>query len=326
MIVPAGIFIAFNHGHAGYAGWGVPMATDIAFCMGLLSLIRGRVPHALVIFLTALAIFDDIGGIVVIALFYGTGVNMSYLVVAGVLTLALVHAGRRYVTSAWFYALVGAALWYAVHHAGIHATIAGMVLGLAIPARPRTAPSEVFEALARQLERWSALPSPRGIDPARVLHIERELERLGTPVERFLHVLHPIVAFLVLPLFALANSGIPLGDMNAAASSSRVTLGIAAGLILGKPLGIYCATMLAVRLGMGELPGGATRQQLFGVSVVGGIGFTVALFIASLAYASEPEFLKQAKIGILFASSLTALVGFVVLRSSRSLVRRAPFG
>jgi Na+:H+ antiporter, NhaA family len=277
ILVPAGIFLAFNAGGRGQHGWGIPMATDIAFCVGILTLLEARVPRSLVVFVTALAIFDDVGGILVIALFYGSGLHLGWLGAALAATLVLAAMNRAYVRSGLAYAFVGAALWYFIHHGGVHATIAGVVLGLAIPARA----SGDAEA----------------------------------PIGRFIHALHPSVAFLVMPVFALANSGVELrGD--GLHITSPVSLGAALGLFAGKPLGIFTFTALALKLGLSPMPAAATWGKLFGVAVVAGIGFTVALFIAALAFPEAPELLDQAKVGILLGSFASGLVGFALLRLS----------
>jgi NhaA family Na+:H+ antiporter len=283
MAVPASLFVAFNAGSPAVAGWAIPMATDIAFCVGLLALLRDRIPRSLVVFVTALAVFDDIGGILVIALFYGSGIQLGWLAAAGALVVAAVLARRACVGRAWVWVALGLALWWTVHGAGIHATLAGVVLGLCVPtSRAKDASSENDVLL------------------------------------RYLRAIHPSVTFLVLPLFALANSGIDLAGLGLESARSPVAAGIAVALIVGKPIGIVIPTLIAVRAGLGTLPGGASRVQLLGVSFCAGIGFTVSLFIANLAYAKAPETLEEAKLGIVAASALAAIAGFVVLRTTRA--------
>ncbi len=314
IVFPAAIFLIFTRGGPGAVGWGVPMATDIAFCVGLLTLLQGRVPRALVVFVTALAIFDDIAGILVIALFYGDGAHPAYLGLAAAISLVLVGLGRAHFTNGFVYALLGAALWYAVHHGGVHATIAGVILGLSIPARQRTAPREVLDGLSAHVDRLLGTAPDEEFDRAQVQKIEHGLAELETPAERFIHVLHPFVAFFVMPVFALANSGVSFEGLGLASFTSPVALGVTAGLVVGKPLGIFGLAALAIRLRVAPMPGTSTWMQLFGVSVLAGIGFTVALFIAALAYAGTPELLDQAKIGIVVASGLAGVAGFVILR------------
>jgi NhaA family Na+:H+ antiporter len=237
------------------------------------------------VFLTALAIFDDIGGIVVIAVFYGSGIHLVWLLVAALLAAATFVAGRLQASRGIVYGALGVALWYAMHHSGIHATIAGVVLGLAVPA---TGAAE-------------------GVEP---------------PLGRFVRLLHPLVAFGVMPLFALANSGVSLRSFGVADLTAGVTLGVGLGLLVGKQLGIFAFTMAAVGLGVAPTPGLASRTKLLGVSVVGGIGFTVALFIAALAFRDAPHLLAQAKLGILMGSLASGLVGSAILRATPR-VRRA---
>ncbi|QSQ25925.1 Na+/H+ antiporter NhaA [Pyxidicoccus parkwayensis] len=314
MVVPALIYIAFNHGTPSMAGWAIPMATDIAFAIGCLTLVKARVGHGLVVFLTALAIFDDIGGILVIALFYGTGLHVEWLLAsAGVLAVLLV-LNRFYVRNGMLYLLAGAALWYAMHHAGIHATLSGVVLGLCIPSLPLRGGREVLEELAGFASQCVQEVGDEQTHGARILYIEERLEELEPPLNRFVHLWHPYVAYGIVPLFALANSGISLEGMSWGDLLKPLPLGIIAGLFAGKQLGIFLFTWGAVKAKLSAMPGGAGLGQLHGVAVVAGIGFTVALFVAGLAFASEPALLREAKLGILVGSLLSAVVGYGLLR------------
>lgn len=314
MAVPAAIYAAFNTGGPGSGGWGIPMATDIAFCVGILALLKGRVPHALVVFLVALAIFDDIGGILVIALFYGHGLDPMWLAAAaGVAALAVV-AGRVGVARGTVYALLGALLWATLHQGGIHATIAGVILGLAIPTRASRAARDVLTELRDHIAELLGGTPDAELEAAAVAAIDARLEELGSPLDRFLHALHPIVAFGIMPLFALANAGVDLRAAGVTALLEPVALGTCIGLFVGKLAGILGATMLAVRLRLSPMPGQASLRQLVGVSTLGGIGFTVALFIASLAFRDADVLLVQAKLGILVASIIAGVGGFLLLR------------
>jgi NhaA family Na+:H+ antiporter len=317
MIAPACIFTALNLGGPGQAGWAIPMATDIAFSLGVLTLLGSRVSRGLIVFLTALAIFDDIGGIIVIAIFYGHGLDVPWLLGAAAIAIAVFGLGRMYVTNGFAYALGGAALWYALHHGGIHATIAGVVLGLAIPARPRRPSREVLEELANHVRELNAKPEDEAVRGQDVLMIEEKLEDLQAPLNRFIHTLHPFVAFFVMPVFALANAGVDLRNTGIAGMATPVAIGIAAGLLVGKAVGIFTFTLAATRLGKIQMPGGATTAHVIGVSFVAGIGFTVALFMASLAYATAPALLDQAKIGIVVGSVVSGLVGYSIVRLTR---------
>lgn len=322
MIVPALLYLAFNRGGPGRPGWGIPMATDIAFCIGVLTILRARVPRALIVFVTALAIFDDIGGILVIALFYGHGIDAAWLVAAAGLTLGLVAMTRAHVRSGVLWAAAGAALWTALHHAGIHATIAGVVLGLAIPARTRRPLGAVLDALARHAAHLAHGREDAERQGAEVLAIEEALEEVEAPLTRFVHALHPWVAFGIMPLFALANSGVHVAGLDPSQLTGRVAVGTALALFVGKQVGIFAFSLAAVKLGVGSLPRDTTLPKLFGASIVAGIGFTVALFIATLAFAGTPALLDEAKVGILAASLAAGLVGGGVLRLTRRVEAR----
>ena len=315
MLLPAGIFLAFNCGGTGQRGWGIPMATDIAFCIGILTLLKNRVPRALVVFVTALAIFDDIGGILVIAFFYAKGLSIPWLLGAAGLTIVLFGMNRAYVINGLGYSIVGVGLWYALHHSGIHATIAGVVLGLMIPARPQRSSRDALRGVANRAPELDRKPPDEELDGAEILPLEEKPEDLQAPVQRFVYLLHPFVAFLIVPVFALANSGVSLRGAGISMLASPVALGTAVGLFIGKLAGIFALTSLAVRLRLAPMPGNAPWAKLFGVSVIAGIGFTVALFIAALAFHDAVELLDQAKMGILIGSIAAGIVGFVLLRT-----------
>jgi NhaA family Na+:H+ antiporter len=314
--VPAGIYLAFNAGGPGEAGWGIPMATDIAFSIGVLAVLRRRVPYALVVFLTALAIFDDICGIAVIAVFYGHGLHAGWLGAAAAIALGLALLSRSYVRSGVAWGIAGALLWWALHHAGIHATLAGVALGLAVPARPRAAPRDVLHALEAHVRRVMERTGDGEVAPEEVLAIEERLEDLEAPLARFVHLLHPWVAFGVMPLFALANAGVDLRAAGLADLLGPVALGAGVGLLVGKPVGILLLCAIALRTGLARMPAGGSWPKLAGVSTVAGIGFTVALFIASLAFAEDAALLDQAKVGVLAGSLLAGVAGAVVLRAT----------
>jgi NhaA family Na+:H+ antiporter len=314
MLLPAALFLAFNASGPGRPGWGIPMATDIAFCVGVLTLLRSRVPYALVVFVTALAIFDDIGGILVIALFYGHGLDLAWLAAAGGVVAVLAVMSSAHVRSGFAYAAAGALLWYALHSAGIHPTIAGVVVGLCVPARPRAEPRPVLEELAAHAARLLGRSADEELDGAAILEVEDRLEELEAPLARLVHLLHPWVAFAVMPLFALANSGVDLRALEPSQLTGDIAVGTAVALLVGKPLGIFTFTWAAVRLGGAPMPGGASGAKLLGVATVAGIGFTVALFIAALAYPGHPDLLDEAKVGILAGSLLSGLAGAAILR------------
>ncbi|HEX8441734.1 Na+/H+ antiporter NhaA, partial [Archangium sp.] len=283
MVVPAAFYVALNAGTPALKGWAIPMATDIAFAIGCLTLLKGRVSHGLVVFLTALAIFDDIGGILVIALFYGTGLHVEWLLGALALAGALWVCNHYYVRNGLVYAVLGGALWYAMHHGGVHATIAGVVVGMMIPARPVRRGREVLEDLHGYIGQLLREPEDEAVRTGQLLQIEEQLEDIEPPLTRFEHLWHGWVAYGIVPLFALANSGISVKGMHLSDLLKPLPLGVMLGLFVGKQVGIFLFTWGAVKLKVSEMPGRANLPQLHGVAVVAGIGFTVALFVAGLA-------------------------------------------
>lgn len=314
MIVPAGIYLLFNAGQPSKSGWAIPMATDIAFSIGVLTLVKARVANALVIFLTALAIFDDMGGILVIALFYGSGLHLIWLIAALGVTAGLIVFNRLQVSNGLIWTFGGLALWLCLHEGGIHATIAGVVLGMCIPAKAKRPPMEVIKDLHQHTERLCNDRPNEDVQAEEILQIEETLEDLEPPLNRYVHALHPYVAFFIVPLFALANSGVSLAGTSMADLGSRLPLGVMLGLFIGKPVGIFLFTMAAILFKLSPMPGNAPKFQLFGVSVVAGIGFTVAIFVATLAFANDEHLLDQSKLGILLGSFASAIVGYLLLR------------
>ncbi len=323
MVVPAGIYAVVNAGSPGEAGWGIPMATDIAFALGVVALLGPRVPLGLKVFLAALAIVDDIGAVLVIAFFYTASLSWAALALGGAVLAALVLCNIAGVRRPLIYALLGIVLWGAFLASGIHATIAGVLLALTIPSRTRINEDE-FLARGRQVldefERASG-PETTVMTNAAQQHAIHELEvaceQAQTPVLRLEHGLHGIVAFGIMPLFALANAGVHFGEGLLAGLSWSVSGGIVLGLVLGKPIGIALFAWLATRIGVASLPGGASWRGLIGVSCLGGIGFTMSIFIAGLAFPDAPDLLDSAKVGILAASLTAGLLGWGLLRGSR---------
>ncbi len=320
MLVPAALYAAVNWGTPGIRGWGVPMATDIAFAIGVLALLGKRAPLGVKVFVTALAVVDDIGAVLVIALFYTPAVNWIALGAAAAFLGAALAANRLGVRRPLPYALLGLGLWAAVLQSGVHATIAGVLLALAIPADQRI-DALGFLGRGRELLDVFRKASQRGrralINEDQqwaVTSLEEACEQVQTPLQRLEHELHPWVAFVIMPLFALANAGVALtgGDV-AAAASDRVTLGVLLGLVLGKQLGVTAFSWLAVRLGVAALPEGVTWRHVYGASWLAGIGFTMSLFVAGLAF-GDVETLARAKVGILAASVISGAVGWLLLR------------
>ncbi|HEY9556045.1 MAG TPA: Na+/H+ antiporter NhaA [Acidimicrobiales bacterium] len=317
MVVPAAIFAVMNLGGDGMHGWGVPMATDIAFAVGVLTLLGDRVPSPLKVFLLGLAIADDIGAIIVIAIFYTEDLAFDWLGAAA-LGLVVVTVMRR--AKVWYaplYVVVGVVVWYCTLKSGIHATIAGVALGLLTPARPLM-PQVQADAIADRLS------SDHDVTAEEVHELELELRASVSVAERLENALHPWTSYLVIPIFALANAGIPLSaDSIGDAVSSRVTLGVVLGLVVGKLVGISGITWLAVRLGIGRLPVGVGWRHVVGMASVAGIGFTVAIFVAGLAY-DDLVLQDEAKIGVLAASLIAALLGPAILLLGSKPTEPAP--
>ena len=323
MVVPALIYFAINPSGDAARGWGIPMATDIAFALGTIALLAGRVPKALITFLVALAIVDDLGAVVVIALFYTEDLVLRHIGEAVVLTAVLIVMNRAGVRNAFVYFLVGVFLWMALLKSGVHATLAGVITAFTIPALPRFDPRAFSQRMRDLLDRFDASytddasilknPQMKGV----VQTMENGVHGVETPLQRLEHSMHLPVAFLVLPAFALLNAGVPIDfDNLGSAFSHPVTLGIGAGLILGKFIGIAGVSWLAVRLGLASLPAGTSMGQIGGAALLGGIGFTMSIFIAELAFAHQPQLILQAKLGILAASLLAGVGGFLWLRYS----------
>ena len=322
MVVPALIYAALNAGTPTASGWGIPMATDIAFAIGILVLLAWRVPRNLIIFLTALAIADDLGAVLVIALFYTAEIRMGALGAAAALLVALILLNRGGVRHPLPYALLGVLLWAAVLASGVHATVAGVLLAFTIPARPAFTPDE-FERRMNELRdayRADRRDPDTPDDPLgnhRMSSIAEALEQsaaaVQSPLQRIEHSLTPWVTFIVIPVFALANAGIDLRAVEwSQAFASTVTLGILAGLVVGKFAGIGGFSWLAVRLGWARLPSGVQWKHVLGAAWLAGIGFTMSLFIAQLAF-RDPALVEQAKLGILLASAVSATIGLAWL-------------
>ena len=310
MVVPAALYFALNVGGDGAHGWGVPMATDIAFAVGVLALLGPRIPNQLKLFLLTLAIVDDIGAIVVIAVFYTASISFAWLALAGGLTALIVALRPLRVWYQPVYVLLGTLVWFSMHESGVHATIAGVTLGLLAPARPLLG-QRVFESVEDVLSGDVA-------DPMQLRDASFKLRETVPVTTRLSALLSPWSSFLIVPVFALANAGVKLtGEALSGAMTSPVALGVIVGLVVGKPLGIYLFSIVAIRAKVAVMPAGLTGQHLLGAGAVAGIGFTVALFIASLGF-DDPNLAEEAIIGILVASLLASIVGWLILRSVES--------
>jgi len=289
MLVPAGIYILINASGDGAHGWGIPMATDIAFAIGVLALLKKRIPFALKVFLTALAIIDDIGAVIIIAIFYTDSVSLTALAVSLGLFILLLLANSLGVKSVSVYMLLGLGLWLAMFDSGVHATIAGVLLALTIPA----------------ISHKKSKPRPE------------------PPLQKLERILEPWVAYLIVPVFALANAGVRFSDNPLASLSEPIGLGIVLGLVLGKQLGVTLFSWIAVRTGIGSMPRGVTWRHLHGAACLAGIGFTMSLFVTLLAFEQASQ-LAAAKIAILAASMIAGLLGWMLLFTAKRKKPRRP--
>ena len=306
MVVPALVFLAFNLGGTGVGGWGIPMATDVAFALGVLALLGDRVPPELKVMLLGLAIVDDVGAIIVIAAFYSAGLHLGWLAAAVgglVLVVVLRRAKVRYLP---LYVALGSGVWLATFESGIHATIAGVALGLLAPARPFL-PEVDADRIADELS------ADQAVTAAEVRDISFRVRESIPVTERLQDVLHPWTSYLIVPVFALANAGVALSTRGLSdAARSPVTIGVAVGLVVGKLVGVAGGIAVAVRLGIGRLPAGVTTRHVLGMAGIAGIGFTVSIFVTGLAF-DDPLLSDQATTGVLAASVIAAGLGSAIL-------------
>ena len=322
MALPALIYLSINAGEVGANGWGIPMATDIAFAISALVLLGKRVPSSLVTFLVALAIVDDLGAVVVIALFYTEQIHFLPLILAGVSFGVMILFNRFGIRMILAYFIVGIFMWFFMLESGIHATIAGVIAALAIPSRPKLTPTDFTKHTKNLLDEYDNYPiatdhTMHEEQKAILLNIKDTIDSVSSPSARLEHDLHLPVSLLIIPLFALANAGISI-DFSSVSTTivEPVSMGIIAGLIIGKILGIAGVAWLAIKVGIAKLPEGSSMNQLLGVASLGGIGFTMSIFVADLAFAGNSELIFQAKIGILTASIFAGLLGYIWLYKS----------
>ncbi|MDR3686691.1 MAG: Na+/H+ antiporter NhaA [Coriobacteriia bacterium] len=320
MVVPALIYLALNAGGTGAHGWGVPMATDIAFAIGVMALLGDRVPSGLKIFLVALAIADDLGAILVIAFAYTNNLQWGWLGWAAAMFVLLIALNRFKVDSPWPYFVIGGLLWLAVLLSGVHSTIAGVLVAITIPSTARLDPLLFTADTRRRLDRIEEAHVPGThvlCDDTQqhvALDIRREARHTASPLQRLEFALHPWTTFLVLPLFALSNAGVRLvGEDLSALARTPIALGVLLGLVLGKPIGISAMTWVATKTGVAELPTGVRWSHILGAGMLGGIGFTMSLFVASIAFRGQVE-TTEAKAAILVASLVAGVLGYLMLR------------
>jgi NhaA family Na+:H+ antiporter len=319
MIFPAFIFYLFTAGTDTEAGWGIPMATDIAFSLGVLALLGSRIPHQLKVLLTAFAIIDDLGAVLIIALFYGSQIQWPFLAAAAFVFLVLLCANRGGIRHPLVYLVFGTLLWLMLLESGIHATIAGVLLALTVPAKPRIESKDFIERLTSLLDRFKKEDKSSQLNvltqeqQSIVQMIELSCEKTETPLQQFEHQFHPWVTFAIMPIFALANAGVILNGNLISIFSTPLALGILCGLILGKQAGITLFSWISVKVGVAELPLSITWKHIYGIGLLGGIGFTMSLFIANLAFV-DIHLLNISKMAVLMASLIAGCIGFLILR------------
>ncbi len=323
MVIPAILFVVITIKNPDYVtGWGIPMATDIAFALGLLAMLGKRVHINLKIFLTALAIADDLGAILVIAAFYTETINYLQLMIAGVAILVLIVGNRLGVRSTFFYAIIGLlGVWLAFVFSGIHATIAGVLIAFTIPSGSKINEKDFISRLCGLLDKFNEEKTRTSkLLTSKQAHLIDKIEKLSydahTPLQRLEHLLHPITAYFIIPVFAFCNAGVSIDGNIMAMILHPISLGIIAGLVIGKFLGISIFGHLAVKLKFASLPDGVTWKDFYGVSFLAGIGFTMSIFISGLAF-TDPEFIQIAKVGIFTASILSAVLGITILATGK---------
>lgn len=323
MAVPALIYILFNSGSSKLHGWAIPTATDIAFALGIMSLLGRRVPIALTVFLTALAIVDDMGAVVIIAAFYTEQIQMLPLIVAGGGLAGAILLNAAHIRHPGWYFIFGVVVWFGLLYAGVHPTIAGVLMGLTIPVRGIYDNETWLSSVSDLLDRYREILIERDLDDhtelARrqdaVAAIEDVTERAQSPLIRLEHGQQPWVAFVIMPIFAFANAGVAIsGETISDAIGSTVAIGVFLGLFLGKQLGVFLASWISVKLNIAVLPANVNWRQIYGAGVLAGIGFTMSLFITELSFGRGDEAIDLAKIGILSASLIAGVFGYLFLR------------
>ncbi|MGE3128091.1 MAG: Na+/H+ antiporter NhaA [Fimbriimonadaceae bacterium] len=324
MTVPALLYVGFTQGTRYTNGWGVPTATDIAFALGVLGLLGSKVPVTARIFLAALAIMDDIGAVLLIALFYSKGIQVDMLAYGGVVVLVMLGLNAIGIRRMTPYAVCAVILWALIFKSGLHPTIAGVLAAFTIPAKARINVPEFLSRVQELVQAFRDSPSAESDEgvltedqQACVEELEKTTEGIGTPLQTLLHVLHPWVAFCIVPVFAFFNAGVVIGGGDVA---MPVAAGVAAGLVFGKPIGILLFVWIAIKLKLGELPRGLGWIHVSGLGLLAGIGFTMSLFIAGLAFKGG-DGIESAKLGVLAASTLAALLGAGLLLGARSAKR-----
>ncbi len=320
MVVPALIYLSFNNQGEVHSGWGIPMATDIAFALGVLYLLGNRIPFSLKVFLTALAIVDDLGAVLVIAFFYTSDISMISLLIGFSFLLIMYLGNKLGVRSVLFYALFGiAGLWTAFLLSGVHATIAAVLAAFTIPADVKIKENIFMARINKHLTRFRKLdindktPTLTNEQLHVLERVKADTNQAIPPLQKLEHAMHPMVTFIILPIFALANAGVSVLDINLEELfNTNIAIGVALGLFVGKVVGVVGATWLSVKFKVAPFPEGMNLKNLFGLGLLASIGFTMSLFVTSLAFTHE-EYITQAKIGIFIASIIGGILGYMVL-------------
>ncbi len=332
MLMPALFYEFFNYDGEGWPGWGIPMATDIAFALGVMTLLGSRVPISLKLFLTALAIVDDIGAVIVIALFYSSKIHLGALLIAGLLFAILMTMNAIKVYRVSIYLFIGFFLWIAVLKSGVHATVAGILLAIAIPGKAKRSVDECVSSNESVLDRLKQKDDPdEELDPKKHKKLIAAIYTIGdncthavSPLMRIEHSLHSWVAYFIIPIFAFANAGVIFKGSLIADIGNPIAVGVFAGLVFGKPVGIALFTWLATRLKVASLPKDINWRHVIGAGFLGGIGFTMSIFIDNLAFKTDPYNIEIAKIGILFSSLIAGIIGYLVLFYSGKPTKTQP--
>ncbi len=319
MVVPAAIYLAFNAEGSVHAGWGIPMATDIAFALGVLYLLGKKVPLSLKVFLTALAIVDDLGAVLVIAFFYTSDISLPHLAMGGGFLFAMYMGNKLGVRSILFYAALGmGGVWIMFLLSGVHATIAAVLAAFTIPADVRIKEHHLVHKIQKYIDRFKGMDAAGNIPTLtnEQLHVLEQVQKATIaatpPLQRLEHAMHPMVTFIITPIFALANAGVSLSMDWSSLFNTNVAVGVALGLLVGKFVGVVGFTLILVKLKVAHFPNGMNNRNLYGVGLLASIGFTMSLFITSLAFADD-MYVTQAKIGIFIASIIGGVAGYIVL-------------
>lgn len=319
MVVPSVIYLIFNHGTEAAGGWGIPMATDIAFALAVIYMLGSRVPMSVKVFLTTLAIVDDIGSVLVIAFFYTSSISVSDLLTGFGFLLLMFGANKMGVKNIWFYAIVAiVGVWASFLVSGIHATISAVLAAFMIPADAALSEKDFLARMRGHHDEFeeaegNEFPTLEDEQLHIVASVRRDATRAMPPLQRLEHTLHPFVSFVIMPIFALSNAGVTFIGMDVASvADGGVAIGVMLGLLLGKPIGVVLSVMLMERMGIGRMPDGMTSRHLLGVGFLASIGFTMSMFVTTLAF-SDPMAHVQAKVGILAASVIGGLVGYAIL-------------